>query len=55
LPHCHPKIALGDAVIALVSNMAARRGARVDFKKEWFEIDNDATPENVKPDVNRYA
>jgi predicted dehydrogenase len=55
LPHCHPKVALGDAVIALVSNMAARQGARIDFKQEWFEIDNDATPENVKPDVKRYT
>lgn len=55
LPHCHPKVALGDAVIALVSNMAARQGARMDFKNEWFDIDNDATPEEVKPDVKRYT
>ncbi len=55
LPHCHPKIALGDAVIALVSNIAARQGTRIDFKQDWFEIDNDATPEDVKPDVSRYA
>ena len=55
LPHCHPKVALGDAVIALVSNIAARQGARIDFLEEWFNIDNDATPENVKPDVKRYA
>ena len=27
LPRCHPKVALGDAVIALVTNMAARQGA----------------------------
>ncbi len=55
LPHCHPKVALGDAVIALVSNMAARQSTRIDFKKEWFEIDSDDTPEGVKPDVKRYA
>jgi hypothetical protein len=54
LPHCTPQVALGDAVIALTTNMAARQGARIEFKKEWFDIDSDETPENVKPDVSRY-
>ena len=59
-PRCYPKIALGDAVIALTTNMAAKKGVRVEFKPEWFDIDSDATPEedilgekNAKPDVNR--
>jgi predicted dehydrogenase len=55
LPRCHPKIALGDAVIALVSNAAARKGDRVEFKKEWFDSDDDSTPEGDKPDVKRYG
>ena len=54
LPRCHPKMALGDAVIALVTNIAAREGRRIDFKEEWFDPDNDETPEGVKPDVSRY-
>lgn len=54
LPHCHPKVAMGDAVIALVTNMAARGGKRIEFKEEWFDIDSDETPEGVKPDVGRY-
>jgi predicted dehydrogenase len=54
LPHCHPKVAMGDAVIALVANMAAREGRRIDFKEEWFDIDSDETPENAKPDLKRY-
>ena len=54
-PRCHPKVALGDAVIALVSNMAARDGRRVDFKKEWFDFESDETPEGVKPDLGRYS
>ena len=33
LPHCHPKVALGDAVIALTANMAARQG-RADRVQE---------------------
>jgi predicted dehydrogenase len=54
LPHCHPKVAMGDAVIALTSNLAARQGARIEFKKEWFDIQSDETPEGVKPDLTRY-
>ena len=33
LPRCHPKVALGDAVIALTTNMAARQG-RADRVQE---------------------
>jgi predicted dehydrogenase len=50
-PHCGPKVAMGDAVIALTTNMAARQGARIEFKKEWFDIHSDETPENVAPSV----
>ncbi len=55
LPRCNPKVALGDAVIALTTNIAMRENRRIDFKKEWFDIDSDETPENVKPDVTRYT
>ncbi|MCC6124723.1 MAG: Gfo/Idh/MocA family oxidoreductase [Pirellulales bacterium] len=55
LPRCHPKVALGDAVIALVTNMAARQEKRIEFKEEWFDIASDETPEGVKPDLTRYA
>ncbi|MBN2473894.1 MAG: Gfo/Idh/MocA family oxidoreductase [Pirellulales bacterium] len=44
-PKCYPKVAMADAVIALTTNIAARRGMRVEFKKEWFDPDDDATPE----------
>jgi predicted dehydrogenase len=54
LPRCHPEMALGDAVVALVANIAAREGRRIDFKEEWFQIDSDETPEGVKPDVGKY-
>ncbi|MCE5302811.1 MAG: Gfo/Idh/MocA family oxidoreductase [Planctomycetaceae bacterium] len=53
-PHCNPKVALGDAVIALTTNMAARRGERIDFKPEWFDVHSDETPDGDKPDVSRY-
>ena len=54
-PHCHPKMALGDAVIALTTNKAAREGKRILFKEEWFDPKSDETPEGIKPDVKRYA
>ena len=50
-PRCSPKVALGDAVIALTTNMAARRGERIEFQKEWFDIHSDETPEGVAPSV----
>jgi predicted dehydrogenase len=53
-PRCGPKVAMGDAVIALTTNMAARKGARIEFDEEWFNLDSDKTPEGVAPDVTRY-
>ena len=45
-PRCNPRIALGDAVIALVTNMAADKGESVIFKESWFDPFDDETPEN---------
>ncbi len=54
-PRCKPEVALGDAVIALVTNIAMRENRRIEFKKEWFDINSDETPEGVAPDIKRYA
>ncbi len=54
-PRCYPKVALGDAVVALTTNVAAREGKRVEFDNRWFDVDDDATPEGVKPDISRYT
>jgi predicted dehydrogenase len=58
-PRCYPEVAMGDAIIALVANMAARstKGGYIRFEKEWFEVDSDDTPEGIKPnptDPERY-
>jgi len=53
LPRCHPQVALADAVIALTANLAAKKGERINFQPEWFDPDDDATPEEVAPDVSR--
>ena len=55
-PRCKPEVAIADAVIALVSNIALANPttqSRIEFKPEWFDIDSDDTPEGIKPDVNR--
>jgi hypothetical protein len=44
---------MGDAVIALgtnvaLKNAAAGNGGHLQFKEEWFEVDNDATPDGSK-------
>ncbi|MBR5627350.1 MAG: hypothetical protein IKW74_07005, partial [Thermoguttaceae bacterium] len=44
-PRCNPRIALGDAVIALVTNIAADKGESIQFKESWFDPENDETPE----------
>jgi predicted dehydrogenase len=53
-PRCHPTVAMGDAVIALTTNMAARQCRRIEFKEEWFDPDKPDTPEGIAPDVTRY-
>jgi predicted dehydrogenase len=55
-PRCKPEVAIADAVIALVSNVALANPdtqARITFKPEWFDIASDETPEGVKPDTGR--
>ncbi|QDS93352.1 Glucose--fructose oxidoreductase precursor [Roseimaritima multifibrata] len=49
-PRCYPEVAMGDAVIALGTNVALENAAKgkggyLQFKEEWFELDNDATPD----------
>jgi hypothetical protein len=55
-PRCKPEVAIADAVIALVSNIALANPTtqpRIEFKDEWFDIASDETPEGVAPDVGR--
>ena len=48
-PHCTPEVALGDAVIALTTNLAIKKGTRIEFNPKWFDPNDDATPEGDKP------
>ncbi|MCP4815783.1 MAG: Gfo/Idh/MocA family oxidoreductase [Planctomycetaceae bacterium] len=50
VPKCQPKVALGDAVIALTANVAIKnannnKGGFLQFQESWYDIDNDETPD----------
>ena len=47
--HCHPKVALADAVIALTSNLAMDREERIEFDPDWFKIESDKVPAGAEP------
>ena len=47
---CRPEVALGDAVIALTTNVAIKKanageGGFVKFEEGWYDIHDDATPD----------
>ena len=49
-PKCYPEVAMADAVIAITTNVAMKRGARgeagfVKFEESWFNIKSDETPD----------
>lgn len=49
-PRCKPEVALGDAVIALTTNVAIARanngeGGYVKFEEDWYDIMSDKTPD----------
>jgi predicted dehydrogenase len=53
-PHCHGRVAMADAIIALTSNLAMRKHQRIEFDPKWFEAaernavpDKDVVPEQV--------
>jgi predicted dehydrogenase len=49
-PRCYPKIALGDAVMALTArhamqNVSQGKAGYVEFQEDWFDYKNDSTPD----------
>ena len=57
-PRCKPVIAMGDAIIALTTNVAignsmAGKPGYVEFKEEWFDLANDATPDGSSVEQER--
>ncbi|MBQ2620407.1 MAG: Gfo/Idh/MocA family oxidoreductase [Thermoguttaceae bacterium] len=50
-PHCKPAVAMSDAILSLVTNIAAKKHEQVKFQKEWFDIHSDATPDGSKVEL----
>jgi predicted dehydrogenase len=46
-PRCNAEVGLADAVVALVSNMAARQRKRIEFNPAWFDVNSAAVPESA--------
>jgi predicted dehydrogenase len=49
-PRCKPVVAMGDAIIALTTNVAIAKSLAgqpgfIQFKEEWFDLKNEATPD----------
>lgn len=42
---CNGTVAMADAIMALTSNLAMKHKIRIEFKPEWFDPNNPATPE----------
>ena len=42
---CNGTVAMGDAVIALVSNMAMKQRRRIEFRESWFDPKSPEVPE----------
>ncbi|MEX0725692.1 MAG: Gfo/Idh/MocA family oxidoreductase [Planctomycetaceae bacterium] len=43
---CNGTVAMGDAIMALTSNLAMKHQKRIVFKEEWFDPDSPAVPED---------
>ena len=49
-PRCYPEVAMGDAVIALTTNVAIQKNIRgeagfIAFQESWFDRDSNDTPD----------
>ena len=43
-PRCGAEVGLADAVVTLVSNLAARQRRRIEFQPAWFDVNSDQVP-----------
>ncbi len=45
MPRCHGEVAMADAILALVANMAMAKRERILFEDGWFDATKDDVPE----------
>jgi len=64
-PRCGPDVGLANVVVAMTAKLAAGNAEKsgqpkyiepkqIAFDEDWFDVDSDATPEGIAPDVKRY-
>ncbi len=46
-PRCDAEAGLYTTVLTVAAARAVKQETRVDFKKEWFDVKSDETPDNV--------
>jgi predicted dehydrogenase len=51
IPRCRGEVALADAVIALVSNLAMKQKRNIIFDEAWFDFKSDAVPDESAKDL----
>jgi predicted dehydrogenase len=51
IPRCRGEVALADAVIALVSNIAMKERRTIAFDEGWFDASSDAVPDGSGKDL----
>ncbi len=44
-PRCHGKLAMADAIMALTTNLAMKKRARIEFKASWFDPESSDVPD----------
>ena len=45
LPRCHGEVAMADAILAHVANMAMKNKVRIEFEDNWFKAESGDNPE----------
>jgi len=53
IPRCRGEVALGDAVIALTSNLSMRQKRRIEFSAAWFDFESPDVPDGSANDLAR--
>jgi len=43
---CNGNVAMADAIMAITANLAMKHKQRIEFREEWFDPNNPATPED---------
>jgi hypothetical protein len=59
-PRCKPVVAMGDAIIALTTNVAIAKSMKgepgfIKFEEDWFDVKHDSTPDGSSVEKERQS